>query len=278
MRKLFMQQSEVIPDGQFYMIGDAADTYRPFNYSKWGKIKSGFYGTAGHRFYYDADRRAGIPIGIQWGGRADNGGTADYWQRKINEALENTTQTPTQSTIKQQPPQGGYMWNPDIVQQEVQTPLVPITEIVAPTQTPIPPKTVWKYNSNNPYAGYTQDQWINMTNDQIINLDRNGRAAFQTFLKNQGYNIGATGVDGLIGRNTSAAMDFWRKKSNFTPLERVEITTPTTVTVQQPEETWAHTPKTLAKKILSGEITPQQGSKELIYHITKTPVRPKLLK
>lgn len=76
-----------------------------------------------------------------------------------------------------------------------------------------------------------------MTNDQIINLDRNGRAAFQTFLKNQGYNIGATGVDGLIGRNTSAAMDFWRKKSNFTPLERVEITTPTTVTVQQPEET-----------------------------------------
>lgn len=68
------------------------------------------------------------------------------------------TQTPTQSTIKQQPPQGGYMWNPGIVQQEVQTPLVPITEIVAPTQTPVPPKTVWKYNSNNPYAGYTQDQ------------------------------------------------------------------------------------------------------------------------
>lgn len=34
MRKLFIQQSEVIPDGQFYMIGDAAGTYRPFNYSK----------------------------------------------------------------------------------------------------------------------------------------------------------------------------------------------------------------------------------------------------
>lgn len=157
-----------------------------------------------------------------------------FWNRNTSSDI---SQNPSITVDKALPVSGAKFISPEEEvkpDEEIKT-KQPVPVNTTPPTVPTP-RSVWHFNKNK--VTYTDDQWADMTDDQLKGLNRNNLAAFQTYMKSAGFNPGV--IDGLYGKNTAAAMSAWRadlaSKANPVP---EDIASVKDVIMPEPQESKA---------------------------------------